>query len=89
MVYLSPGTSLSHHDTGPAVVDPLVPVTNISQQSKVNQLTHYLLSKYGVSEPWYFPISPRYWTSCCGSSSSSDKYLTAEQGKSINSLLAK
>ena len=89
MVYLSPGTSLSHHDTGPAVVDPLVPVTNITQQSKVNQLTHYLLSKYGVSEPWYFPISPRNWTSCFESSSSSDKYHTAEQVKSINSLLAK
>ena len=49
MVYLSPGTSLFHHNTGPAVVDPLVPVTNIAQQSKVNQSTHYLLSKYGVS----------------------------------------
>ena len=37
MVYLSPGTSLSHHDTGPAVVDPLVPVTNTAQQSKVKK----------------------------------------------------
>ena len=37
MVYLSRGTSLSHPDTGPAVVDPLAPVTNIAQQSKVKK----------------------------------------------------
>ena len=37
MEYPSLGTSQYHHDTGPAVVDPLVPVTDTVQQSKVKK----------------------------------------------------
>lgn len=42
-----------------------------------------IVGKYGVPEPWYFPLSPYYWGCMKSTTKPSDKYLSnSDSGES-------